>query len=285
MRHSVFLFISIFFLAGIISASDSKIDLDVFPNGFYDGDPLPEKTAYLTFDDGPSDWTGIILDTLEKEGIHATFFICGNWQTETNIEQNAFKAYRKTLIRMVQDGNVVGNHTFDHDDLALLKPDKIAWELDINESQYFKALGTNAKPMTLVRPPFGSPWYDQNPKRLYRKVGTVVRKRALVVMWNKHFNSTDSNGWVKGEWYEKSRKTDFTTPEFLEKENRMLSRMVERADGRGLVMLCHDTHPTSVLMLPKLIESLKEKGYTFATIEDYVKWRWGKSSAEMVKEE
>jgi hypothetical protein len=39
------------------------------------GPELPAKTAYLTFDDGPSEWTNEFLDVLKDRGVHATFFV------------------------------------------------------------------------------------------------------------------------------------------------------------------------------------------------------------------
>jgi len=38
-----------------------------FPPGYYFNDELPSATVYLTFDDGPADWTEGILDALKRE--------------------------------------------------------------------------------------------------------------------------------------------------------------------------------------------------------------------------
>lgn len=62
----------------------------------------------LTFDDGPSDWTAPILDTLSAHGAHATFFVIGN-----------LAQHRVDLVRrMMTDGHEVGNHTWSHPRLA-----------------------------------------------------------------------------------------------------------------------------------------------------------------------
>jgi hypothetical protein len=45
--------------------------------------------------------------------------------------------------------------------------------------------------------------------------------------------------------------------------------------GRSGVILMHDVHPTTRDMLGPLIRELKARGYTFATLEDYARWRWG----------
>ena len=38
------------------------------PRGYYSGDPLPPSTIYLSFDDGPWDFTGDILDVPRSRG-------------------------------------------------------------------------------------------------------------------------------------------------------------------------------------------------------------------------
>ena len=61
--------------------SESAADLTgtaTRPKGYYAGDPLPAKTAYLTFDDGPGAWTAAVLDTLKEEDVKATFFVCSH---------------------------------------------------------------------------------------------------------------------------------------------------------------------------------------------------------------
>lgn len=85
----------------ILSASSCKLLKSpptkypyAFPPGCYNDDPIPEKTAYLTFDDGPSDWTAAILDILKKDEVKATFFICGDWAPKSDRVNNYFKKYR-----------------------------------------------------------------------------------------------------------------------------------------------------------------------------------------------
>ncbi len=58
----------------------------------------------LTFDDGPSEWTPLILDVLAEHDRKGTFFIIG-----ASVAGNG-----KTLQRMVSEGHTIGNHTFTH---------------------------------------------------------------------------------------------------------------------------------------------------------------------------
>lgn len=63
------------------------------------------KTVYLTFDDGPSDNTLMILSILKKHNIKATFFMSGS-TTEKG----------KAIMKQVADeGHAIGVHSYSHD--------------------------------------------------------------------------------------------------------------------------------------------------------------------------
>jgi peptidoglycan/xylan/chitin deacetylase (PgdA/CDA1 family) len=64
-----------------------------------------EKTAYLTFDDGPSKTvTPLILDLLKQENIKATFFVLGS-----RVELNP------TIVkREYEEGHFIANHGYSH---------------------------------------------------------------------------------------------------------------------------------------------------------------------------
>ena len=64
-----------------------------------------EKTAFLTFDDGPvPDVTPWVLDILKEYGFKATFFCVGE-----NVEKH-YDIYQRILA----EGHTVGNHTYNH---------------------------------------------------------------------------------------------------------------------------------------------------------------------------
>ncbi len=65
-----------------------------------------ENTVYLTFDDGPSNVTSRILDTLKASNVKATFFVVGN---NLNTESG-----QELLKRMVDEGHTIGVHTYSH---------------------------------------------------------------------------------------------------------------------------------------------------------------------------
>lgn len=62
------------------------------------------RTIALTFDDGPSEWTAPILDSLHVAGAKATFFVLG-----------AHIAFHESLLeKMLRDGHEIGNHGWSH---------------------------------------------------------------------------------------------------------------------------------------------------------------------------
>lgn len=78
----------------------------------------------LTFDDGPdATWTPQILDTLKSRNVTGTFFVIGR-----NVE-----AHIPLMRRIVRDGNLFGNHTFTHPNLALTSNFVTRLEIDANQ--------------------------------------------------------------------------------------------------------------------------------------------------------
>lgn len=84
-------------------------ETDVFTDMVVDwrADPVyvpSEKTAYLTFDDGPSDRTLEILDTLDKYNVKATFFVIGTKN----------EAFQEVYKEIVDRGHTLGMHSQNH---------------------------------------------------------------------------------------------------------------------------------------------------------------------------
>jgi len=257
----------------------------VFPKGYFSGEPLPPSTIYLTFDDGPAPETAQILDILKEKGVRATFFVNGVERDKPAAElakSNRFIEYRDVLKRMIAEGHVIGNHTFSHRDLATLSVSQINWQLDMVQKCLDEALGADAPRLKLLRPPFGSPWIGRwNTDDQRRKVAAVLEARGMpVINWTTAWDSSDSVDWVVGE-SARLKSTKFVpTMQYTAKQNRELKRLLAHADGQtSAVVLFHDTHPTTLDVLGTVIDRYKELGYHFATMDDYVAWRWGTPTA------
>ena len=138
-----YIFITIL-IAGVPVLADqvhSKTESDAYPRGYYNGDRLPEKTAYLTFDDGPSEWTEGILDVLKKEKVKATFFISAYWNNKKMIGRNSFQKQKRALRRIVGEGHVLGNHTSGHKVLTVLSPGEIREQFKLNQDLLNRGTG------------------------------------------------------------------------------------------------------------------------------------------------
>lgn len=97
----------------------------------------------LTFDDGPHPvYTGKILDVLEKYDVKATFFIIG---------ENA-KYYKDTLMKIVNKGHELGNHTFSHAIIKGKSAVDIMEEIEGCRNAIYDICGENT---VLFRPPGG----------------------------------------------------------------------------------------------------------------------------------
>ena len=74
---------------------------------------LHSDHVLLTFDDGPNDQTTpSVLDALKAQNVTAVFFVIGN---------NAAK-HPDIIQRIIDEGHVIGNHTFSHPPLFAMLP-------------------------------------------------------------------------------------------------------------------------------------------------------------------
>jgi len=183
---------------------------------------------------------------------------------------------------MKREGHVIANHTAHHRALTYMGAGLIENEVTLNQEMLDEALGSDTVTMTIFRPPYGLPWTGSVPKEEKVRVGNVLKKYCLVVLWTYRFDSTDSWEWAKGEWFRSGPRIDTDSPEFIAKKKRIYRRVVNNASGTGFVVLFHDTHNTTAEILPDIIRGLKAKGYVFATMEDYVIWKYGMTSSEII---
>lgn len=179
-----------------------------------------KKIIALTFDDGPSYYTKSILETLNKYNIKATFFVIGN----------KVKTYKDILKKVIESGNEIGNHTYNHKLLSRLKDDE--FKEQINKTQELIKEYTGYSP-TIFRPSYGT-----INKRLKKMINLEI------VLWN--IDTLD--------WKYKSYKT-------------IAKRAISKARDGGIILM-HDTHKRSNDALKIIIEELLKQGFEFVTISE-----------------
>lgn len=189
-----------------------------------------EKVIALTFDDGPDNvYTPAVLDVLKAKQVRATFFLIGN-----RIEE-----YAETTRRIIEEGHLIGNHTYSHPNTGKPLGQQLRAELERMEA----ALETfNVSSSYLFRPPYGA---LSAPAAL-----EVANMGYRLALW-----SVDSLDW-RG----------------LTKEEVLNNIMTQIAPGR--VILQHSAGGPgedlsgSVLALSEVIDTLKQQGYTFLTMDE-----------------
>src|SRR5271165_5407036 len=97
----------------------------------------------LTFDDGPGPYTPGVLSVLERFHVHATFFVIGAM----------LRYFSASAVRELRDGDVIGDHTETHPEMARLSAHE-QYEQLFEQIARIELLG-GPRP-TLFRPPYGS---------------------------------------------------------------------------------------------------------------------------------
>ncbi len=82
--------------------------------------------VYLTFDDGPSDNTAAILDTLAEYNVKATFFVVGKTDDQS----------KAMYQRIVNEGHTLGMHSYSHK-YSVVYDSLDSFESDFNQIQSY----------------------------------------------------------------------------------------------------------------------------------------------------
>jgi peptidoglycan/xylan/chitin deacetylase (PgdA/CDA1 family) len=196
------------------------------------------KTAYLTFDDGPSRNSEKILNILKKKQVKATFFLIGSEIT---------KEREKIVKKEIKQGNAVGVHTFCHDQNEIYR-DRESFFADYNKaSERIRELtGTAPK---LHRFPWGSNngYVSSYVDELHEKLASMgVRSFD----WN--VSGEDSVGGT------------VTSETIFQNVKKDLSRFQEP------IILLHDSAAmdNTAAVLERIIDYIRSEGYGFDTLEN-----------------
>lgn len=190
-----------------------------------------EKLAYLTFDDGPTGDTPLILDILREKQAKATFFML----------EPQMKTYSDQVKRLVAEGHYPALHSVTHDKHKLYggAPGNVAVEMEQARKTLFELTGVDSR---LTRAPYGSKPYMKDEFR-----NELVNGGFKMWDWN-----IDTMDW-KHQW---------SNPQMIVEE--LVSG--EEAIGGGdqpLVILMHVNAGTGAV-LPQIIDYLAAQGYSFA---------------------
>jgi peptidoglycan/xylan/chitin deacetylase (PgdA/CDA1 family) len=196
------------------------------------------KTAYLTFDDGPSWLTPEILDILKKHNAHATFFVV-----------NAVDNYKDVLNRMVNEGHTIGLHSATHKYDYIYSSEQAYFD-DLNriKDSVKRLTGYNS---TLIRFPGGSS-------------NTVSAKYNKGIM-SRLTKEVQVRGFYYHDWNVDSGDAAGANAD------RMISN-IERvpSDKKYVNVLMHDagSKRQTVLALDRIITYYEQNGYHLEALKE-----------------
>jgi peptidoglycan/xylan/chitin deacetylase (PgdA/CDA1 family) len=197
--------------------------------------PTSSNVIALTFDAGANDdAVAPILAGLAQANVRATFFLTGDFVTD-------FPAASRQIVAA---GHRMGNHTVDHPHLPGLTDAEVRAQV-LGCQQTIQTV-TGASPRPFFRFPYGD--------RDTRTISLVNDMGYVAVRW-----TVDSLGWqgTMGGTREASFVRD---------------RVLNAAKPGGIVLMHVGSNPDdhSTLdgdALPSIIAGLRERGYTFVTLD------------------
>ena len=183
--------------------------------------PTRDNEVALTFDDGPNvSATLRIMKILDDAGVKGTFFEVGK----------AIDAHPEITRALYQHGQLLGNHSYHHDQWRWLDPRYP--ELERTQKAFRRAIGTCP---AYYRPPHG----DRTPF-----IAHVVNDHHMrIIMWNAS----------AGDWAQKNART--------------IARRIVGNAKPGSIILLHDgldglplvDRTVLVRAMPLILEGLRDK--------------------------
>jgi peptidoglycan/xylan/chitin deacetylase (PgdA/CDA1 family) len=187
------------------------------------------RDVALTFDDGPGPYTPGVLSVLERFHAHATFFVIGEM----------LRYFSASAARELRDGDVIGDHTETHPEMATLSAHDQHEEL-FEQIARIELLG-GPRPV-LFRPPYGS--FDATTMRELRAL------HLLMVLW-----SVD-------------------TEDYLQPGASVIVQHALAGAHPGAIILMHDaggTRTQTIEALPQVIRGLRARGYHLVTVPELLR--------------
>jgi len=190
----------------------------------------------LSFDDGPHPVASpAILTILHRMHVRATFFVVGK----------RLASHPEHVMRMLEEGHEVANHTNTHRRLDNLSPDEIRAEIKgcAREFEYVTNRG-----MTLLRPPG---------MRFNKTVLEVAKEMGYVTVgWNigvRDYPTVDP------------KDLDHDLDYDFKGSPTVIADDVLKQAKKGTIILLHE-NMTTARALPRIIRTLREAGYKFRTV-------------------
>lgn len=236
----------------------------------------PKKLIALTFDDGPKPYVLLggesksgtrshsLLDLLDRQGVKATFFVMG-WRLAPAADDFCRRVDGGTTCRAAaeeehQRGHEIENHTYGHGNFRLMKK-RYGEEWILNDidraSKVIEGI-TGSRPR-YVRPPDWDIW-PELAARIDARGYHVMGKTTSLPPALRDVDSEDYFCVGNDPKCPKPSLHDYVI------------RAIEQRQRQGVydhILAFHEL-PGTVELLSTLIPELKQRGYTFVTLQQYM---------------
>jgi peptidoglycan/xylan/chitin deacetylase (PgdA/CDA1 family) len=188
----------------------------------------------LTFDDGPTTNTTLVLQTLDTYDVKATFFILGaKLEFPTRVQQAQYAVSR---------GHQIENHSWDHPDFTTLTDAQLIDQIDRTNAIIWEQLGVKTR---FVRPPKG---------RINVVQGIPIWDMGYgVSTWN-----LDPKDYIQ--------TADWTADNVYQAVADTINASDPATDS--YVILLHDASAASATRLGDMITTIQAKGYQLVTLNE-----------------
>lgn len=182
-----------------------------------------EKVCYFTFDCGyENGWTEPILDVLKEKNVPGLFFVVGHYvETAPDI-----------IGRMYDEGHLVGNHTYNHPNMAT----------DVDENKFIEEITSLEDALSALYPDAPTPIYWRPPYGACNEWTLAMADKLglTTVLWS------------------------FAYYDYVETEQMDPAAALEKAKmglHNGCVYLFHCVGSTNPAILGDLIDYIRGEGY------------------------
>jgi peptidoglycan-N-acetylglucosamine deacetylase len=186
------------------------------------------KEIAISFDDGPvTSYTPEIAQVLKEHQVPSAFFCIGH----------RINGREQMLRRLIEDGHILGNHSYSHHYLFDLFSAK-RLSADLQQMDRAMESATGLKPR-FFRPPYG--------------VTTPNLGRAVL-----------KGNYIPVGWNIRSMDT-------VIRDQHKLLENVSRKVQPGAIILFHDTSHATLAMLPEFISRVRAMGFSFVRLDKMLK--------------
>ncbi|KAJ5647760.1 hypothetical protein N7490_004132, partial [Penicillium lividum] len=200
-------------------------------------------TVALTFDDGPSRYTGDLLDLLDKYEAPATFFVTGINNGKGAIDDPELP-WAPLIERMLLGGrHQIASHTWSHEDLSKIKPTQRVEQMTKNEAALRNIMGSFP---TYMRPPYSS-----------CEEGSGCREELGRMGYHIVLYDVDTDDY----------KND--NPDLIQKSKDIFDKALSSGNpaSHSWLIIGHDAHEQTVHNLTEhMLQTMKRLGYRPVTV-------------------